>query len=120
MNRFLSSSSSCLRRAFAFVAESDASTHASPAIGMSDPSEVRVVAERPTPGTPRPYDFPAVDRGRLSNGLSLAIVHLPGRPLVSASLVLRNGAADEPDVAVEQHKYSAHGMTLRRIELSAA
>ena len=64
---------------------------------MSDPSEVPVVAERPTPGTPRPYDFPAVDRGRLSNGLSLAIVHLPGRPLVSASLVLRNGAADEPD-----------------------
>ncbi|HET7703247.1 MAG TPA: pitrilysin family protein [Candidatus Limnocylindrales bacterium] len=57
----------------------------------------QVVAERPTPGTPRPYDFPDVDRSRLANGLSLAIVNLPGRPLVSASLVLRNGAADEPD-----------------------
>jgi zinc protease len=64
---------------------------------MSGTSEVRIVAERPTPGTPRPYDFPAVARTRLANGLSLAIVHLPGRPLVSASLVLRNGAADEPD-----------------------
>jgi len=63
---------------------------------MSD-TTVRIVAERPTPGTPRPYDFPAVERRRLSNGLSLGLIHLPGRPLVSASLVLRNGAADEPD-----------------------
>ncbi|MEO5939562.1 MAG: pitrilysin family protein [Candidatus Limnocylindrales bacterium] len=60
-------------------------------------SAVRVVAERPTPGTPRPYDFPAVSRSRLANGLSLAIIDLPGRPLVSGSLILRNGAADEPD-----------------------
>jgi zinc protease len=64
---------------------------------MSESSALRIVAERPTPGTPRPYEFPAVERSRLANGLSLAIVHLPGRPLVSASLVLRNGAADEPD-----------------------
>src|SRR4051812_27354874 len=59
--------------------------------------EVSVVAERPTPGTPRPYDFPAVQRSRLQNGLSLVIADLPGRPLVSATLVLRNGAVDEPD-----------------------
>ncbi|HEX3429157.1 MAG TPA: pitrilysin family protein [Candidatus Limnocylindrales bacterium] len=58
---------------------------------------VRVVAARPTPGTPRPYDFPEVERSRLGNGLSLAVVNLPGRPLVSAMLVLRNGAGDEPD-----------------------
>ena len=70
---------------------------------MSDTSaprvvaEPQIVAERPTPGTPRPYDFPAVERTRLANGLSLALIHLPGRPLVSGSLVLRNGAADEPD-----------------------
>ena len=60
-------------------------------------AEVRVVAERPTPGTPRPYEFPAVERSRLANGLSLVLADLPGRPLVSASLVLRNGAVDEPD-----------------------
>lgn len=59
--------------------------------------QVRVVAERPTPGTPRPYDFPAVERSRLGNGLSVIVAHLPGRLLVSASLVLRNGAADEPE-----------------------
>src|SRR3954454_20382436 len=59
--------------------------------------EVSVVAERPTPGTPRPYDFPPVERTRLQNGLSLVIADLPGRPLVSATLVLRNGAVDEPD-----------------------
>jgi predicted Zn-dependent peptidase len=55
-----------------------------------------VVATRPTPGTPRPYDFPAFTRARLSNGLALVSVHLPGRPLASATLVLRRGAADEP------------------------
>jgi zinc protease len=64
---------------------------------MTETSDLRIVAERPTPGTPRPYDFPAVARTRLPNGLSVAVIHLPGRPLVSASLVLRNGAADEPD-----------------------
>jgi zinc protease len=55
-----------------------------------------VVAARPTPGTPRPYDFPAVERHQLPNGLRLIVANLPGRPLVSGSLVLRNGAADEP------------------------
>src|SRR5947208_6439437 len=60
-------------------------------------AEVRIVAERPTPGTPRPYDFPPVDRSRLANRLSLVVADLPGRPLVSATLVLRNGAVDEPD-----------------------
>jgi zinc protease len=58
---------------------------------------VKVVATRPTPGTPRTYDFPEVQRSRLQNGLSLIVAHLPGRPLVSASLVFRNGASDEPD-----------------------
>ncbi|HEX7223353.1 MAG TPA: insulinase family protein, partial [Candidatus Limnocylindrales bacterium] len=55
-----------------------------------------VVATRPTPGTPRPYDFPDVERSQLSNGLKLIVANLPGRPLVSASLTLRNGASDEP------------------------
>jgi zinc protease len=59
-----------------------------------------VVAERPTPGHPRPYAFPAFERDRLPNGLTVITVPLPGRPLVSATLVLRNGAVDEPaDVA---------------------
>src|SRR4029078_10890808 len=60
-------------------------------------SEVSVVAERPTPGEPRPYDFPDVARSRLATGLAVVVAALPGRPLVSATLVLRNGAVDEPD-----------------------
>lgn len=55
-----------------------------------------VVAERPRPGSPRRYEFPAVITERLPNGLSILIADLPGRPLVSASVVLRGGAAEEP------------------------
>ena len=55
-----------------------------------------VVAKRPTPGHPRPYAFPEFERDRLSNGLAVITVPLPGRPLVTATLVLRNGAVDEP------------------------
>ena len=55
-----------------------------------------VIAERPVPGTPRPYEFPAVSEHRLANGLRILAADLPGRPLVSASLVLPIGAADEP------------------------
>ena len=54
-----------------------------------------VVATRPKPGEPRPYAFPDFERSRLGNGLTLITVHLDGRPLVSATLVLENGAADE-------------------------
>jgi predicted Zn-dependent peptidase len=54
------------------------------------------IAERPTPGAPRPYEFPAVEEHRLSNGLRILAADMPGRPLVAASLVLRNGAVDEP------------------------
>ena len=55
-----------------------------------------VVAERPTHGEPRPFNFPRFERAQLSNGLGLITVHLPGRALVSASLVLPAGAVDEP------------------------
>jgi zinc protease len=54
-----------------------------------------VVAERPTPGVPRPYHFPAFDRHRLDNGLGVIGVDLPGRELVTASLNLPSGAVDE-------------------------
>ena len=55
-----------------------------------------IVATRPTPGTPRPYDFPPFERTHLANGLSVIAVHIPGRELISATLLLRNGAAGEP------------------------
>ena len=55
-----------------------------------------VVDTRPTPGIPRPYEFPVVGRVVLANGVVLRTADLPGRPLVSAALILRHGAADEP------------------------
>src|SRR3990172_7546638 len=55
-----------------------------------------VIGARPTPGVPRRYEFPHFERVRLANGLPLITAHLPGRPLVSAALVMLNGAADEP------------------------
>ncbi|HSO29523.1 MAG TPA: pitrilysin family protein [Candidatus Sulfomarinibacteraceae bacterium] len=56
-----------------------------------------VIAKRPAPGEPRPYAFPEFSRTVLDNGLGVISVHLPGRPLVAASLVITSGAADEPD-----------------------
>lgn len=55
-----------------------------------------VVAERPVPGTPRPYRFPDTERTTLANGLRVVWAHMPGRGLVTASLVVRYGAGDEP------------------------
>jgi zinc protease len=64
--------------------------------GSEPRRDARVLADRPVPGIPRPYEFPPVVASRLANGLTVLSVDLPGRPLVSASLVLRRGAADEP------------------------
>ena len=55
-----------------------------------------VLADRPEPGAPRAYEFPAVTGRTLSNGLSLVVADLPGRPLVSASLILTGGSVEEP------------------------
>lgn len=55
-----------------------------------------VVATRPVPGMPRPYEFPAVERAVLANGLRLVVAPMTGRGLVTASLVVRRGAGDEP------------------------
>ena len=54
------------------------------------------VAERPGTSAPRPYEFPPVAEHRLPNGLRILEVDMPGRPLVSASLLMLNGAVDEP------------------------
>ena len=67
---------------------------------MSSTSDPRdggpVIVERPAPGTPREYHFPAVAGRLLPNGLTLVVIDLPGRPLVSASVILTGGAVEEP------------------------
>nr|MBA2570192.1 insulinase family protein [Chloroflexota bacterium] len=51
---------------------------------------------RPRPGPPREYRFPAFERVRIANGLTVITAHLPGRPLLNAQLVFPGGAAIEP------------------------
>ena len=70
-----------------------------------------VVATRPEPGTPRPYEFPPVDSASLINGLQVLSVDLPGRPLVSATVVLPSGAADEPAAAAGSAVLAARALT---------
>jgi zinc protease len=52
---------------------------------------------RPAPGTPRPYHFPDFTHRRTANGLTLWIVPLPDRELVSVQLLVDGGAAAETE-----------------------
>ncbi len=70
-----------------------------------------LVAERPVPGHPRHYEFPPTFRSRLANGLRLIVTPMPGRALVSASLVTRAGAAEEPAGLGGATVLSARGLT---------
>jgi predicted Zn-dependent peptidase len=78
---------------------------------MIEPIVDIVVATRPAPGEPRPYEFPRFERATLANGLTVLTVHLPGRSLVGASLVLRNGAVDEPAGEAGATVLSARALT---------
>ena len=57
---------------------------------MSDP--LAVLDQRPQPGQPREYDFPAFERSTLDNGLTIVRCHVPGRPLLQAQLIVRGDA----------------------------
>lgn len=54
-----------------------------------------ILDQRPSAREPRPYRFPAFQRQTLDNGLTLIVSHLPGRPLLSAHLVLEGGVSRE-------------------------
>ena len=70
-----------------------------------------VVTQRPAVGAPRGYDFPRVTSQRLSNGLSVLVANLPGRPLVSASVVVRGGASEEPAALAGSTVLAARAMS---------
>src|SRR4051794_28991399 len=70
-----------------------------------------LVAERPVPGEPRPYEFPETFRTELDNGLRVVVTPMPGRELVSASLALRSGAVDEPAAHGGATVLAARGLT---------
>jgi zinc protease len=51
---------------------------------------------RPAPGVARPYEFPAVHRTVLTNGLTLLVAPMPRLPLVTVLALVDAGAATEP------------------------
>jgi zinc protease len=70
--------------------------------------------ERPVPGAPHDYRFPAFARSRLDNGLTLLVAHLPGRPLLVANLVVHgagSGVTGEPAVQGGATVLAARAMT---------
>jgi len=70
-----------------------------------------LVAERPVPGTPRPYEFPYTVRTTLPNGLEVIVTPMAERQLIAASLAIRSGAADEPDAVAGATVLAARGLT---------
>jgi zinc protease len=76
-----------------------------------------MISERPVPGAPRPYQFPATARSVLGNGLRVVVTPMPERELIAASLAIRVGAVDEPadqgGVAVLAARALTEGTELR-------
>ena len=70
-----------------------------------------ILAVRPSPGHPRSYRFPDFERTILASGLQVLQIDLPGRPLVTASLVVRRGASDEPRELAGATVLAARAMT---------
>ncbi|NJD26874.1 MAG: insulinase family protein [Chloroflexi bacterium] len=70
-----------------------------------------VIADRPRHADPRPYSFPAFERHELPNGLGVIPVHLPGRGLLSATLVIPGGAGEEPEAQAGVTALMARALT---------
>lgn len=70
-----------------------------------------ILGVRPSPGQPRAYSFPPFERTILPSGLQVLAVQIPGRPLVSANLIVRRGAADEPADLAGATALAARAMT---------
>ena len=51
---------------------------------------------RPSPGAVRPYDFPAVHRATLANGVRVVTAPMPRLPLVTVVVLVDAGAVSEP------------------------
>jgi zinc protease len=81
--------------------------------------DLSVLDVRPAPGTPREYHFPAFERTRLANGLTVIHAHLPGRPLLAAQLVLLGGATVEPAARAGVTSLTGRALTEGTRRLSA-
>lgn len=58
-------------------------------------STASALPPRPVAGVPRPYEFPAVERLTLANGLRLVVAPMPRLPLVTVLALVDAGAAIE-------------------------
>ena len=65
---------------------------------------------RPMPGAPRPYEFPAVHRETLANGLRLVVAPMPRLPLVTVLALVDAGAATEA-----RHEEGVAALTARAL-----
>ncbi len=63
--------------------------------GGGVPASARTDA--PPPGPIRPYAFPAVEQGRLGNGMEVRVVHKLPFPIVTAMVVIRAGETAAPE-----------------------
>ncbi|MDN5724526.1 MAG: insulinase family protein [Propionibacteriales bacterium] len=66
--------------------------------------------ERPVVADPTPWSFPIPVRSRLDNGLEIAVHHLPGQHVISATLLLDHSTDVEP--AEQEGVTSMVGRTL--------
>lgn len=55
------------------------------------------VENPPAPGAPKTVTVPAVVEKKLTNGLTIATIERKGVPLVTVQLLVRSGAAEEPE-----------------------
>ena len=71
----------------------------SPAAGAAGTSATRPssLSPRPSPGAPRPYQFPRFERRRLPNGLGLVVASVSKLPVVTVLAVVEAGASTDPE-----------------------
>ncbi|SEG06041.1 Predicted Zn-dependent peptidase [Actinacidiphila yanglinensis] len=63
---------------------------------MSDTAATMTFHPQPQGGEPKPWAFPAPDRGTLANGLTLLTSHRPGQQVVAVEVMLDVPLAAEP------------------------
>ena len=76
--------------------EPEAAAVITPAPAATPEADLSVLDQRPSAGTPRDYHFPAFERAKLDNGLTVVHAHVPGRALLAAHLIFPGGGWTEP------------------------
>lgn len=64
---------------------------------MTDVHSTMTFHPQPQPGEPKPWDFPAPDRSRLPNGLTVLRSHRPGQKVVAVEVLLAAPLDAEPE-----------------------